>query len=183
MVEKCDSCHVGLRLKDTRKRRLVEAVPVIAKTVIYHCPGPGARNAKNYFLHLFHLCQRISTATLSSHRLPFFIQAAILHYIHRMTIGKCLEIFGPQVNSGALIDCFHRLGKIAEKAKTPLIAEYRKSTARHADETGWRTDGHSGYAWLFGTSMISIFEFRDTRSSRVAREILGEEKIKGCFKR
>jgi len=47
MVEKCDSRHVGLRLKDTRKRRLVEAVPVIAKTVIYHCPGPGARNAKN----------------------------------------------------------------------------------------------------------------------------------------
>jgi len=172
MVEKCDSCHVGLKLKDTRKRRLVEAVPVIAKTVIYHCPRGRCPKCKKIFP------SSVPSLPKNLYGNSLISQAAILHYIHGMTIGKCLGIFGPQVNSGALIDCFHRLGKIAEKVKAPLIAEYRKSTARHADETGWRTDGHSGYAWLFCTSMIPIFEFRNTRSSRVAREILGDEKLK-----
>lgn len=175
MIEKCDSCCIDLKLKDIRSRRVIEAVPVIAKAVVYHCPRGKCPK-----------CKRVYPAVVPS--LPknlygnsLISQAAVLHYVHGMTIGKCIEIFGPQVSSGSLIDCFHRLGKMAEKAKPQLIIEYRKSQARHADETGWRTDGHSGYAWLFCTSIISIYEFRDNRSSRVAREILGEEKLKGVL--
>lgn len=175
MIEKCDACDVDLKLKDTRKRRLIEAVPVIAKTVIYSCPrGTCPKCKKIYPAIVPALPKNLYGNSLIS-------QAAVLHYVHGITIGKCLEIFGGRVNSGALIDCFHRLGKIAEKAKPQLIADYRKSNARHADETGWRTDGHSGYAWLFCTSMISIFEFRDNRSSRVSREILGDENLNGVL--
>ncbi len=175
MIERCLSCDEKLKLKDTRTRSLIEAVPVIAKTVTYHCPRstcPKCR--KTYSAAPPSLPNNLYGNSLIS-------QAAVLHYVHGMTIGKTLEIFGSNVNSGALIDCFHRLGKIAAQAKPQLIEEYRASNARHADETGWRTDGHSGYAWLFCTSKVSIFEFRDTRSSRVAVEILGSEKLKGVL--
>lgn len=175
MVEQCDTCRIDLKLKDIRQRSLIEAVPLVAKTVIYHCPrGKCPKCKKIYPVTVPSLPKNLYGNSLIS-------QAAVLHYIHGMTMGKVIDVFGSRVNPGALIDCFHRLGKIAEEAKPQLIAEYRKSTARHADETGWRTDGHSGYAWLFCTSMISIFEFRDTRSSRVAREILGDEKLKGVL--
>lgn len=175
MTEKCSACDLPLKLKDTRERTIIEAVPVIAKMVIYQCPrGRCPRCKKIYSTAPPVLKKNLYGNSLIS-------QAAVLHYLHGITIGKVLSIFGSNVNSGAIIDCFHRLGKIAESAKPFLINEYRHANARHADETGWRTDGHSGYAWLFCTSMVSIFEFRDTRSSRVAKEILGDKKLSGVL--
>ncbi len=175
MIEVCDACDVKLKLKDVRQRTLIEAVPVIAKTVTYHCPRGKCPSCKKIYPR--------SPPSLAKNLYgnSLIAQAAVLHYVHGVTIGKVLEIFGSNVNSGALIDCFHRFGKLAAKARPNLIEQYRQSKARHADETGWRTDGHSGYAWLFCTSMISIFEFRDSRSSSVAREILGTEKLMGVL--
>ena len=51
---------------------------------------------------------------------------------------------------------------------------------RHADETGWRTDGHSGYAWLFASATVSLFLFRATRSAQIpkeAKEFPGETEV------
>ncbi len=175
MMARCDSCDLALKLKDIRQRTIIEAVPVIAKEVIYHCPRGTCPRCKKIYPTMPPVLKK------SLYGNSLIAQAAVLHYVHGITIGKVLNIFGPNVTSGGIIDGFHRLGRIAELAKPFLIQEYRNSTARHADETGWRTDGHSGYAWLFCTSVISIFEFRDTRSSRVAREIVGEEKLKGVL--
>jgi transposase len=175
MQENCEECRCELKQKDIRQRTIIEAVPIIAKKVIYNCPrGSCPKCKKIYPTYPPALKKCLYGNSLIS-------QAAVLHYVHGITMGKVLNIFGENVTLGGLVDCFHRLGKIAESAKPFLVNEYRNSLARHADETGWRTDGHSGYAWLFCTSVISIFEFRDTRSSRVAREILGTEKLGGVL--
>jgi len=52
---------------------------------------------------------------------------------------------------------------------------------KHADETGWRTDGYSGYSWLFCSEKTSIFRLTDTRSARIPREIFGKEKLPGVL--
>lgn len=175
MKEKCETCECELKRKDSRQRTVIESVPIIAKRVIYNCPrGKCPICAKLYSTQPPVLKKSLYGNSLIS-------QAAALHYFHGVTIGKVINIFGANVASGTLVDCFHRLGKIAEGAKPFLIEEYRAAQARHADETGWRTDGHSGYAWIFCTPRISIFEFRDTRSSRVAREILGTQQLKGVL--
>ena len=175
LPEKCETCDCELNLKDTRQRTIIEAVPVIAKKVIYNCPrGKCPKCAKLYSMAAPVLKKCLYGNSLIS-------QAAVLHYVHGITIGKVLNLFGANVKLGGLIDCFHRLGKFADNARPFLIEEYRNSMARNADETGWRTDGHSGYAWLFCAQKISIFEFRDTRSSKVAREILGEKKLQGVL--
>lgn len=62
-----------------------------------------------------------------------------------------------------------------------LIEVYRDSEVKHADETGWRTDGNNGYAWLFCTPKISIFRVRRTRSASVPREIFGEKPVPGVL--
>ncbi len=175
MAEVCTDCQCNLNQKDVRQRTVIEAVPIIAKKVIYNCPrGTCPKCSKIYPTNPPVLKKCLYGNSLIS-------QAAVLHYVHGMTMGKVLNIFGQNVTLGGLVDSFHRLGKIAEAAKPNLIIEYRSAMVRHADETGWRTDGHSGYAWLFCTSLISIFEFRDTRSSRVAREILGEKALEGVL--
>lgn len=50
-----------------------------------------------------------------------------------------------------------------------------------ADETGWRTDGHSGYAWLFCTPALSIFAFRETRWGESSRTDPGRQKSSRAF--
>jgi hypothetical protein len=62
-----------------------------------------------------------------------------------------------------------------------LIEEYRQAPVRHADETGWRTDGRSGYAWLFASATVSLFLFRATRSAQVPKEVLGTEALGGVL--
>jgi hypothetical protein len=52
---------------------------------------------------------------------------------------------------------------------------------KHADETGWRTDGRNGYSWLFCTPQISIFRFRNSRSAAVAKEVFGDTPLPGVL--
>jgi hypothetical protein len=62
-----------------------------------------------------------------------------------------------------------------------LIGQYRRSPVKHADETGWRTDGRNGYAWLFATPSISIFRFRASRAAAVAKEVFGHRRLPGVL--
>jgi len=70
-----------------------------------------------------------------------------------------------------------RLKGIPEK----LVEEYRSAPVRHADETGWRTDGHNGYAWLFATLKIRLYRFRKTRSAAVPKEVFGDKPLPGVL--
>jgi transposase len=65
--------------------------------------------------------------------------------------------------------------------KPKLIDQYRMAEVRHADDTSWRTDGRSCYAWLFATETLSVFLFCSTRSASVAREFLGTQPLSGVL--
>jgi len=75
----------------------------------------------------------------------------------------------------------HQLGLILTDVPDKLIAAYRQAPVKHADETGWRNDGHNGYGWLFGTKNVAIFRFRQSRSGKVAQEVLGSEQLPGVL--
>lgn len=64
-------------------------------------------------------------------------QAATLHYGHGLPLGRIEAILGENVGSGSLVQIFHRLGKLWEKAADQLIPEYRAAAVKHADETSW----------------------------------------------
>lgn len=44
-----------------------------------------------------------------------------------------------------------------------------------------RTDGKNGYVWLFATDKLSIFQFRKTRSSEVAKTVFGKKVLPGVL--
>ena len=102
-----------------------------------------------------------------------------MHYLHGIPLGRVCEQVG--VGDGSLMDIFHRMGRLFEGIVPKLIQEYRQAPVKHADETGWRTDGKNGYAWLFATSKISIFLFKKTRSSSVPRALFGDERLPGTL--
>jgi hypothetical protein len=103
--------------------------------------------------------------------------AVYMHYLVGIPLGRVCELLG--LDAGTLVKSFHRLAKIFDSIPARLIEEYRQALVRHADETGWRTQGKNGYVWLFATESLSIFTFRATRSGSVAREVFGDAPLPG----
>jgi transposase len=106
-------------------------------------------------------------------------QVAVMHYFHGIPMGRICEMTG--INLGTLVDLFHRLSGYFAPVMDLLKEQYRLSPAKHADETGWRNDGQSGYAWLFCTPETSLFSFQNTRSASVPRAIFGDKKLPGVL--
>ena len=57
-----------------------------------------------------------------------------------------------------MFEILHRMAALFRGVMGKLIEEYRQAPVRHADETGWRTDGRSGYAWLFASAVEDLAE-------------------------
>ena len=54
-----------------------------------------------------------------------------------------------------------------------ILDQVRASPVVHADETGWRQDGHNGYVWTCSTPTHRYF-LRRNRSKAVVDEALGD---------
>jgi transposase len=106
-------------------------------------------------------------------------EAIVQHYFDGVTAGKVSQLMNGKISSGTLIGSFHRIGNLFEPASLGLIKDYRKTKVRHADETSWRTDGQSGYAWSFCSQYTTIFDFTNTRSSKIPAKILGIKRLNG----
>jgi len=104
---------------------------------------------------------------------------ASMHYLHGVPMGRVCAQIG--IEPGSLMEIFHRLSRLLEGVPARLVDQYRKAPVKHADETGWRTAGKNGYAWIFATEKISIFRFRQTRSAAVCREVLGADPLPGVL--
>ena len=63
---------------------------------------------------------------------------------------------------------------MAQGVMREIAERVRGSPVVHADETGWREDGHNGYVWTFSTPDLRYF-LRRGRSKAVVDEALGNE--------
>lgn len=171
--QSCPCCKVALVSKDLVRRTFVDVKPVQAvRRIITLKRGQCPKCRKTFKGPLPALPKALYGNQLLS-------QALIMHYVHGIAIGRVLEIFGPEVSKGGLINSFHCIGKLCEPARDELIKFLRSEDVRNADETGWRTDGQSGYAWIFRTQNTTIFEHCDSRGSKIPRAILGNENLEG----
>ncbi len=107
------------------------------------------------------------------------VEVAEQHYVLGRTLGQIAERFS--INYSTLADSLKRIGKLLEPGLERLTTDYRQSLVRHADETGWRTDGGNGYSWYFGSENVSLHLFRETRSASVVSEVLGTAKLNGVL--
>jgi transposase len=106
-------------------------------------------------------------------------QTAVWHYVHGIPMGTIEEMLG--LPRCSLIDVFHDVAKLFGPVLPRLMKEFRHALVKHADETPWRTEGQSGYAWVFYCDTVSLFLFRHTRSGEVPREVLGTEPVPGVL--
>jgi transposase len=170
----CPVCGGPLEDQGVRSRSVVDIAPPRPAPMLYrlhrgYCPR----------------CRRAVQAPLPA-VLPRALfgneltaQLLWLHYGHGIPLGRLCDQLG--LGLGSVIALLHRLAGLFRSVLPRLMAEYRQAPVRHADETGWRTDGHSGYAWLFCAPTVSLCLFRATRSAAVPQEVLGEQPLGGVL--
>ncbi len=168
----CPACHSMLTVKDVRQRSVLDIDPITVKRVLYRlerkeCPCCG--------VVLQATAPGVLPKSLLSNQLLTEIVDA--HYVHGIPLGRVCARW--QLNYGTVIQALHRLGALFVPVIEELKRDYRQAFVRHADETTWRTDGRSGYCWLFASEKVSLHLYRQTRSQRVVEEVLGIEPLAG----
>ena len=172
--ETCPDCGTPLEKKGWAERSVVDSPS--HKTEKIHF-----RLAKRYCAR----CRRNVTAQApgvlpkSLYGNQFIADAVEMHYLHGVPMGRISEYFG--IGAGSLAKLFRRCARLFEGVPDRLIEEYRRAPVKHADETGWRTDGKNGYVWLFATPELSVFQFGKSRSSKVSQGVFGREPLPGTL--
>jgi transposase len=172
--ETCPHCAGPLQKRGYHSRSVLDAQPLRAQRIVY-------RLQRKYCPH----CDKFIRAPAPS-VLPKSLfgnqrvtQVVFLHYLCGLTLGQICEQLG--IGLGAAVALLHRVAALFQGVVPKLLQEFRQAPVRHADETGWRNDGRSGYAWLFATPLLCVFLFRRSRSAQVAREALGEKPLAGVL--
>jgi len=172
--ERCPYCGGPLDPKGSKARTIIEVDPVRKEVVRYELEQCDCGH-----------CHRTFTARpagvfakgLFGNRL--LTHLALEHYVQGVTLGHLSTHLG--VSQGSLWAALHQLARRLATVTERLLLEYRRARVKHADETGWRTDGHNGYAWLFCTERVSLFRFRQSRSASVAQEVFGTQRLPGTL--
>ncbi len=170
----CPYCGGVLEHKEYRDRSVIDSQPLRAEPILYQlerarCPRCGKTVQAR--------APEVLPKSLCGNRLV--TQVVFLHYRQGIPMGRLCDQLG--IGWGAVIDILHRMAALFRGVMGKLVEEYRQAPVRHADETGWRTDGRSGYAWLFASATVSLFLFRATRSAQVPKEVLGTSALGGVL--
>jgi len=172
--ELCPECGFPLEKKGWAERSVVDTPHQKAEKIRFHLP-------KRYCPH----CRRNVTSQppgvlpKSLYGNQFIADAVEMHYLHGMPMGRVCEYL--DVGPGSLVKLFRRCADLFGRVPDKLIQEYRQAPVKHADETGWRTDGKNGYVWLFATRELSIFQFGKNRSSKVPQMVFGKNLLPGTL--
>jgi transposase len=172
--ERCPDCGAWLQHKGVAARTVADVEPLRRQIIRYeleqkYCPR----------------CRRAVAArapgVLPRHLVGnrLLAHVAVQHYVYGVTLGQLENQL--HVGYGTLMGALHQLARRFEPVIETLGRDYRRAPVKHADETGWRTDGHNGYAWLFCTETISLFRFRGSRSAQVAQGVLGVRRLRGVL--
>jgi transposase len=170
----CPECGGALIDKGVERRTVLESRPVKVERVVYRLPEQHCPRCRRTFR-----ARAPSVLPKTLYGNQALATAAAMHYLHGVPMGRVCGQMG--IEPGSLVQAFHRLAAIFAPVPQKLIKQYRRAPVKHADETGWRTNGRNGYVWLFATPDISIFQFLKTRSGKVPRAVLGNKSLPGTL--
>jgi transposase len=172
--ETCPDCGAHLEKKGWAERSVIDTPRKKPEKITF-------RLAKRYCPH----CRRTVTPQApgvlpkSLYGNQLIADAVEMHYLHGVPMGRISEHL--DIGAGSLVKVFRRCADLFDALPDRLIQEYRKAPVRHADETGWRTDGKNGYVWLFATPELSIFQFGKNRSAKVPQVVFGKDPLPGAL--
>ncbi|HSK74411.1 MAG TPA: transposase [Pyrinomonadaceae bacterium] len=152
-VEMCADCECRLNRQSSNERAIYElqreklhkVYYTLERKVCPKCRKIVSAKVRNAFPRM----------SLSN---ELMVEAAEQHYVLGRTLGQIAGRF--ELPFATLAESLKSIGKKLEPCLEKLIQDYRTSPVRHADETGWRTDGAGGYSWYFGSEQVRSASFQ-----------------------
>ena len=172
--EVCPECGFSLEKKGVEERSVLDIPFGKPEKVLFRLPKRHCYGCGRSFISQ---APGVLPKSLFSNQL--IAHAITMHYLYGLPLGRICESMG--IGSGSLTEIFHRVARLFAQVPDKLIEEYRQAPVKHADETGWRTDGKNGYVWLFSTPELSIFQFGKNRSSKVPQTVFGKDPLPGVL--
>jgi len=86
-------------------------------------------------------------------------------------------LHGLPLSIGEIVELTHDVRQKLQPQADQLLAQAQASGIVHADETGWRENGHNGYVWTVvtpGPGAVRYYEYVASRSHLVIRRLLGD---------
>ena len=170
----CPDCGAALRRHGWQRRTVVDLLPVKVEKILLLLERKRCPKCRRRFQ-----ARPPGVLPKSLYGNALLAHVAEQHYLHGIPLGVIERQTG--LPHGSLVQARRQVGRRLEGAIGALVDEYRRAPVKHADETGWRTDGQNGYAWLFATPELSLFRFRRSRSAAVAGEVLGSKQLPGVL--
>ncbi len=170
----CPDCHVLLSEQESASRSVLDLPPVRPQKVLMKLEKKECPCCHRWFTAK---APGVLPNSLLSNELLTYIVTS--HYLYGIPLGRIVKPLGLKI--GTVIAALHRLANLFGGVMPRLTEEYRQAKVKHADETGWRNDGQSGYAWVFCTPQVALFLCRDTRASIVPQGVFGEGEIPGVL--
>jgi hypothetical protein len=173
--------HCGKPVKELRKQdgsvasrsRTIEDIVLGAMESIEHV-------IQQYWCHE---CNRrvepvVATALPNARLgLNLVVTTAVQHYLYGVSIGKIVQMldqqYGLRVTAGGLLQHWNRLASWLYFVYQIILSTVQAAGVLHADETGWRVNGHTWWLWCFATKTHVLFLLDESRSSDVPLEVLG----------
>ncbi len=174
LQDNCETCRCELQKQTSNERAVYEIERERVKKVYYEIERKRCRQCRKIVAGKVE--NVLPRASLSN---ALVVEVAFQHYVNGRTLGQMAESLG--INYSTLLESLKRVGKHLSPLLDRLKSDYRKDLVRHADETGWRTDGAGGYSWYFGSARTSLHLFRSTRSAKIVKEVLGSEQLEGVL--
>ena len=175
-MECCPDCGTQLSGGWTQRTREVIELPQVPAEVAEHvdiarnCPACRRRCLPPAQLDGVVMGQQRLGVSLVS-------RIATLREEARLPIGAIQwylrTVHGLRLSVGAIMAAVQRTAQRAQTAVDQILDQVRASPVVHADETGWRQDGHNGYVWTCSTPTHRYF-LRRNRSKAVVDEALGD---------
>lgn len=173
-AERCPYCGGRLNPKGSKSRTIIDLEPIRKEVIRYQLEQ---RDCARCHRTVSARAPAVFSKGLFGNAL--LAHVALEHYVHGVTLGHLSAQL--EVGTGSLWSALHGLAERFAAVPQRLLQDYRQARVKHADETGWRTDGHNGYVWLFCTERISLFRFRQTRAAQVAQQVLGSTRLPGTL--
>ena len=104
--------------------------------------------------------------------------SAWLHYGVGVSISQVQELLGGQfqthLSAGGLVAAWQRLAVILEPWYVQLAEQAKASAYLHADETGWRMNGHTWWLWCFANRTTCYYLIDPSRGGPALERFFAE---------
>jgi transposase len=159
----------------------------ICPRLVEEIPDPQPPKVTQYNRHRYE-CNSCGTQTIASHSdcpdegqfgVNVIAQAALSRYDYRLPYRKVADRFeqlhGLELSGASAWHATERAARAGRCEYEQIRRQIKQADVVHVDETGIKRDGEQAWIWTFRTEDHTLYAVRETRSSDVPTEVLGED--------